>query len=113
MCPQYPISDHRGFYWYWDFYIYLQGDSAFGGIHLLVDINGRDHDFQKKYSGPGGGYTKDYDKHWVVFNEHKLHKQGWEVQYYKNEECTRRGGIVRDTAYGLIGDLLTMADYWC
>lgn len=107
---QYPIRDHRGFNWHWDIYVWLEGKSIYGGYHQLIDVNGRDHDFQKKYSGPGGGYTRDYDKHWEVFNNHGLHKRGWGVAYAKNEECARRGGRVRETALSMMGDLLTLAD---
>lgn len=109
--PQYPIKDHRGFNWYWDIYIWLAGASLYGGYSELIDINGPDHNRQKKYSGPGGGYTRDKDKHWEAFSNLKLHKQGFGVTYIQNDDCKKKN--IKLTALEIMGDLLTLADTFC
>lgn len=74
---QYPIRDHRGFTWYWDIFVWIQGSSVFGGYGELIDINGPNHGAQRRYSGPGGGYTRDDDKHWEAFSVEGWTKASW------------------------------------
>ena len=110
---QYPINDHRGFNFYWDLYIWVDGKSHYGGYGEVIDINGKDHDKQKNYSGPFGGYTRDDDKYWETFNNQMLHKFGIDVRYIPNEDCMRKTGTVYTTAKKVVSDLIKRSDNWC
>ena len=68
LTQQFPIEDHRGFIWYWDIAVRIEGRSIYGGYTEVIDVNGIDHTRQKKYSGPGGGYTRDQDKSGEIFS---------------------------------------------
>jgi hypothetical protein len=107
---QYKILDHRGFYWYWDLFVWIEGKSLFNGYGELIDVQGPQHSKQKKYSGPGGGYTRDYDKEWEV-RQQRLHKQGIETRYINNDECKLR--IVDHSAKEIVNELIKRADTWC
>ena len=75
---QYPLMDHRGFEWYFDLCVKILNPAPHSEFsNMLIEIDGADHDRQKRYSGPGGGYTRDKDKHWEVFSVQLLHKYGW------------------------------------
>lgn len=102
--PQYIIRDHRGFEWIWDLYVYVKGSSSFGGINMVIDIQGPNHKKQKIYSGPGGGYTRDDDKEWEI----RKKAGNWEWRYFENDECQKR--IVTITAGELADELCDLAD---
>lgn len=108
---QYPVHDHRGFDWYFDLFVWVKGKSSFGGYGELIEINGSTHDNQPKYSGRGGGYTRDYDKHWEVFSNQRLHKRGIDYRVLSNEECSMRN--VKNTANKLVAEIIKRADSWC
>lgn len=107
---QWRLKDHRGFDWHFDLAVKCKGTSVFGGITCLIEVNGSDHDRQKPYSGAGGGYTRDFDKHWEAFSNRRLHKQGYEYLTVTNDECKRR--VVNETAMKLAVDIARMADTW-
>ncbi len=107
---QYPIDDHRGYKWRWDVFVWVEGSSWYGGYGEVIDIQGPDHKRQKKYSGPGGGYTRDYDKYWVTFELHKLHKRGIGSRYIENEDCNRKN--VDETAKRIVDELIKRSDEW-
>lgn len=78
---QWPLGDHRGFNWYFDLCVRV------GSFHQLIEVDGADHQQQASYKGPGGGYTRDYDKEWELFSVQKYHKFGYGLMRLKNEEC--------------------------
>lgn len=110
--PQYPVYDHRGFSWFWDIGIWVDGASIHGGSGLLIDVNGPDHLLQKNYGGPGGGYTRDYDKVWEL-GQQRFHKRGWDHLIVLNEDCARRENRVFFTANDIASRLINMADHYC
>lgn len=107
--PQYPVMDHRGFEWFWDLGVWVDGSSYHGGSGLLIDVNGPNHLVQKTYSGPGGGYTRDYDKVWELKTQ-RWHKHGWDHWIVQNDQCRRSGGSVYKTAAAISKHIVHMAD---
>jgi hypothetical protein len=107
---QYPIKDHRGFTWYWDLFIWVDGASSCGGYGELIDVQGPQHDRQAKYSGPGGGYTRDYDKWWEAFSVLNLEEQGIWCRYVPNDKCRMTDGIVYWTANEIAREIIDRAD---
>lgn len=110
---QYPVADHRGFDWYFDIYVWVKGKSIYGGYGELIEVNGPDHAKQKRYSGAGGGYTRDYDKKWEVISNRRLHRLGIETRTVLNEECAKRDNAVYHTAIQIVDELIHRADSWC
>jgi hypothetical protein len=107
--PQYPVHDHRGFEWYWDLFVWVDGKSVHGGTGLLIDVNGPNHELQPRYSGAGGGYTRDYDKTWEV-GQQRFHKRGIDHMIVLNDDCRKKGDAVYATAGGIAKWLDRMAD---
>jgi hypothetical protein len=107
---QWSISDHRGFDWYFDLLVNVQDKDGKGGISQIIEVNGPDHQRQKRYKGPGGGYTRDYDKKWELFSNLQYHKCGYFLTSVDNEECRMR--VVRETAERLGTEILKKADSW-
>lgn len=105
---QWELPDHRGFSWYFDLAVSVEGASYFGGITELIEIQGPTHAHQAVYSGPGGGYTRDHDKHWEVFNVHRLHKSGYDFRAIPATECRR--SVIRITAETIAAQLVNKAD---
>ncbi|GAB4347934.1 MAG: hypothetical protein Fur0042_14580 [Cyanophyceae cyanobacterium] len=110
---QYPLHDHRGFNWYFDIYVWVQGASIYDGYGELIEVNGDDHKKQKLYRGPGGGYTRDDDKKWELINSSSLREKGIYTRTLSNEQCAKKGGNVYRTADAIIEDLIHRADTWC
>jgi hypothetical protein len=110
---QYPVTDHRGFNWYFDIYVWVKGKSVHGGYGELIEINGSDHARQKPYSGDGGGYTRDYDKRWEVISNLRMHRRGIETRTVSNDECTKKGDAAYHTAIAIVDELTHRADTWC
>lgn len=108
---QYPIPDHRGFNWYFDIYVWVEGHSYFRGYGEIIEVNGASHQSQKKYSGKGGGYTRDFDKHWEAFANYRLHKRGIEYRTVDNENCKRSN--VHQTALEIADELVERSNSWC
>lgn len=110
---QYRVPDHRGFYWYWDVAVKVEQQDVgyLKSAGFLIDVNGRDHDNQAVYSGPGGcGMTRDDQKRWEVFgSENRMHKSGWDTVYLTNEEC--RKAFADTTAARVFADLVSRC-YW-
>jgi len=106
--PQYPIDDHRGFTWYWDVYVWVDGTSPYGGAGALIDVDGPDHSRQKKYTGPGGGYTRDRDKVWET-NQLRLHRRGIHHEKVTNDDCRLKGRVVFATAGSIVKRLVASA----
>lgn len=75
---------------------------------LLIDVNGPDHLVQKTYGGPGGGYTRDYDKVWEL-GQQRWHKRGWDHWIVLNSDCRR--DVVEATAATIVEHLVYMADH--
>lgn len=113
LLQQYSIEDHRGFFWYFDIFVWVKGHSFYRGYGELIEVNGPDHATQAKYSGPGGGYTRDQDKRWEVYNNLQLHKKGIEIRTVTNDECTKKGNAVRYTAMTIVDELIERSDTWC
>lgn len=105
---QWPLEDHRGFTWYFDLAVWVKGNSMYGGVTVLIEVDGSSHDNQKKYTGQGGGYTRDSDKHWEAFSNQRLHKQGYDFMSVPNEECRMR--VVGETAVRLATQIERLAD---
>jgi len=110
--PQFPVEDHRGFTWYWDLGVWVNGGSAFNGYGLLIDVNGRDHLEQRHYTGAGGGYTRDYDKVWEL-GQQQWHKRGWDHWIVPNDLCRRAGNVVHVTAQEIVTHMLGRAQTQC
>lgn len=111
--PQYPVADHRGFTWYFDIFVWVNGRSIYGGYGELIEVNGSSHAKQKRYRGPGGGYTHDYDKRWEVISNLRFHKRGIETRVVSNEECSKKNDFVYHTAIAIVDELMHRADTWC
>lgn len=107
---QWPLRDHRGHVWYFDILVNVQDKNGKGGISQLIEVNGPDHLQQKAYKGPGGGYTRDYDKRWELFDVQKYHKSGYFLTSVTNDDC--RKIVVRETAERLGNEILQKADSW-
>jgi hypothetical protein len=107
---QWPFEDHRGFTWYFDLRVDMFGTKQ-GGCRAgyLIEVDGRDHAAQKVYGGPGGGYTKDYDKEYE-YNEKTPREQWLPLKRVANEDCARRGDAVRYTAAIIVDELCRLAD---
>jgi len=106
---QWEMPDHRGFSWYYDLAVHVTGKSSSKGHTVLIEVNGSDHDRQAVYSGPGGGYTRDYDKEWE-FGQRGLHKKGYSVEVVTNEDCRLK--VVKATAKRLAALCVQRADSW-
>jgi hypothetical protein len=113
LIPQYPIRDHRGFNWHFDIFVWVKGNSLYGGYGELIEVNGPNHARQKRYTGSGGGYTRDYDKEWETVSNLRMHKRGIETRTVSNEECTKKGDVVYYTAIAIVDELIQRADTWC
>lgn len=106
---QYEMPDHRGFSWYFDLAVRVNG-STYGGQHTeLIEVNGSDHARQKTYRGPGGGYTRDDDKHWEAFSNNRLHKKGFDIRTVDNDDCRLR--VVKATAARIATEIIQRADF--
>jgi hypothetical protein len=105
LIPQYPIHDHRGFAWYWDVFIWINGTNDYGGAGLLIDVDGSDHARQPKYRGPGGGYTRDYDKQWET-NKQRLYHKNIHSEKVTNDDCRMKGRAVYATAGAIVARLV-------
>jgi hypothetical protein len=105
------FRDHRGFDWYFDISVWVRGSSAFGGYGELIEVDGTNHANQQRYSGKGGGYTRDQDKEWELRNNLRIHRRGWEIRHVPNDDC-RRVAAGR-TAALICADLIRRADTWC
>ena len=110
--PQYPLPDRRGFIWYFDIFVWVNGASRFGGSAELIEINGPDHARPPRYRGPGRGYTRDDDKYWAAIGHERLYKQGIEIRTLTNAECAKRGDAVYYTAIAIVDEMLHRADTW-
>jgi len=111
--PQFPIQDHRGFTWHWDVRVWVEGESYYKGFGLLIEVDGPRHKKQKRYKGPGGGYTRDEDKEWEAFTNYKLHKKGYDTYVVNNEDCSKKNDAVHVTALEILAELLDRADNEC
>lgn len=112
---QWWFVDHRGFRWYFDLRVWVDGPCPSdgtkpdGGAGRLVEINGPEHSRQKKYSGPGGGYTRDEDKQYEY--DKATPRGSWlDAFCVSNDECARKGGVVYRTAEKLANSLCSEAD---
>jgi hypothetical protein len=101
---QWPFEDHRGFTWYFDLRVDIYGARSAMPIGYLIEVDGSGHAGQKKYSGPGGGYTRDYDKEYE-YNEKTPRDRWLPLMRLSNEQCARRGGAVRLTVAEIVEDL--------
>ena len=101
---QYPFTDHRGFLWYFDLRVWCESKTAHGSYGWLIEIDGPGHSQQKKYKGPGGGYTRDEDK--VYEYNAECPRATWcALIRVTNEDCARKGGAVYRTAERLVSEL--------
>lgn len=106
---QWQLRDHRGYIWYFDLLVSVRGESS-SGISQIIEVDGADHKRQKRYSGPGGVYTRDYDKEWELFSVQKYHKSGYFLTRVTNEDCRMK--VVRATAERLGNEIIKKADTW-
>lgn len=113
---QWSFYDHRGFCWYFDLRVWVDGPNRgdgckpSGGAGLLIEVDGATHARQKKYKGPGGGYTRDYDKKYEY--DKTTPRGSWlDQKHIPNEECARKGGAVHRTAERLADDICHEADH--
>jgi len=111
VAEQWPLPDHRGFTWYFDLAVRVKGASIYGGVTELIEVQGPTHANQPNYSGAGGGYTRDYDKHWEAFSVRRLNKAGYHFSEVAAEDC--RLSVVNGTARVMVAALLSMADHLC
>ena len=101
---QYEVSDHRGFSWYFDLYVWVKGKSIYGGYAELIEVNGDDH---RKRKRP----MKDLDKYLETLNSLQMHKYGMSMRVVKNEQCARRK--VFETAIDIADELIERSNSWC
>ena len=102
---QWPILDHRGFYWYFDILVTVYGEY---GINCVIEIDGVDHQKQKKQTVCK--MTRDEDKQYEFYNQN-YHKNRYYILRVNNDDCRLK--IVKNTAKKIGDRLILGADnYW-